>query len=1066
MLRVDASWNGATLAERLAHLRRSGTGSAMASGDHEVAAARWESLLAPWARASALGDRDAFLRRLSWDGIDVAVAAAAMAATAPDDFPVAPWVERQSELVAEASVCAPAVDTPAWHEALTGAAIAAPFVDAWVPVLRVARRHLTAAVPQYREWLSNESIAALEAALVNELARLGELALLGDFRAQTETRTEGSSAGYWSYIRHLLASRYDEFFATFPVLTRQVILLADQWVEQSAVLVSRLLDDRSAIESTFDRAAGAASRVTPGLSDRHAGGCRVTFVEFASGLRLAYKPRDVRLERVFNEWLVWLRESGLTVVPRPLRVVDRGTHGWVGWIEQEDLDCREAVQSYFRSAGALVCLAHLLGATDLHSENLIASADGPVLVDTEMLLQPSTRISAVVDGDAVGSSVDSCLVSGLVSLIVVDTRGKAFDVGGLQAAADRELAVPMRRWINLRRDDIGYVAQHRVHPALRNDVRIKGQVQRPEDFVDDLCAGFASTYRFLESHRAALLAADGPLSAFADCRARVLFRPSDQYAAALYMLAAPRYQRRGLDRSLAIAMFDRAYLRDTAPPRLWPLVYEERQSLEALDIPRITLPASATDLEAASGAAVRSFYAQSGVEAMRSRLSALSADDLASQLDQLRTALGGHDAASLAARGDADQAAGQGVEQAGLRAAAERVGHALLARAHQHPDGSLRWSSSGGRTDLYSGASGMGLFFAALAAVTGRGIWADAAQAILRGIEADRREAPTAEAGRIGVCSGPLSVAYAVALAGQLLEDERIVAGARALALTMPFDAIDTDPLLDIEGGAAGALVALLAVHDVSPDDGLLAIAGRCVSRLVATQIRTGADRGGWPAGEDATARPGFAHGAAGIAYALGRWATHSGDCGVGDVVRDAWGFERRIFADHNSTWPAVRRDGGGVVMAAWCHGAPGIALARALAPIEIADRSVAGEIDAAMQQTLAAPESQLDHLCCGNLGRADIALTVGLRTGAPHWVDCGLNMTRAVAARILSQGRLGMRARGFHWGAPVPEFFQGLAGIGYQLLRTSSPAVVPSVLAFERPAVSRHHPILRSEDR
>ena len=151
--------------------------------------------------------------------------------------------------------------------------------------------------------------------------------------------------------------------------------------------------------------------------------------------------------------------------------------------------------------------------------------------------------------------------------------------------------------------------------------------------------------------------------------------------------------------------------------------------------------------------------------------------------------------------------------------------------------------------------------------------------------------------------------------------------------------------------------------------------------------------------------------------------------------------------------------------MWAWCHGAPGIALARAAAPVEIADRSVAGEIDAAMSQTLAAPESQLDHLCCGNLGRADVALTVGLRTGAQHWIDSGLNMTRAVAARIVSQGRLGMRARGFHWGAPVPEFFQGLAGIGYQLLRASLPAVLPSVLAFERPAAIRHQPIVRSED-
>ena len=261
------------------------------------------------------------------------------------------------------------------------------------------RRQLASTVPACRDWLSDESILALEGHLLNELSRLGELALLEDFRAETQNSPQpASSEGYWSYIRDLLASRYEDLFGAFPVLARQVVLLADQWVDQTAALVSRVQEDRAAIESTFGSAAGQVRRLTPGLSDRHAGGCRVALVEFASGLRLAYKPRDVRLERVFNELLGWLRQSGLAVVPRPLRVIDRGTHGWVEWVEQESLGSSEAVHAYFRSAGALVCLAHVLGGTDLHSENLIASADGPVLVDTEMLLQPSTRPSADARG--------------------------------------------------------------------------------------------------------------------------------------------------------------------------------------------------------------------------------------------------------------------------------------------------------------------------------------------------------------------------------------------------------------------------------------------------------------------------------------------------------------------------------------------------------------------------------------------------------------------------------------------------------------------------------------------
>ena len=124
-------------------------------------------------------------------------------------------------------------------------------------------------------------------------------------------------------------------------------------MNQTAALVSRVKEDGTAIEATFDSAAGQVRRLRPGLSDRHAGGGRVTFVEFASGLQLAYKPRDVRIEQVFNEWLEWLHQSGLEVAPRPLRVLDCGTHGWVGWVDQARLGVERRRSRLFPSGRRL-----------------------------------------------------------------------------------------------------------------------------------------------------------------------------------------------------------------------------------------------------------------------------------------------------------------------------------------------------------------------------------------------------------------------------------------------------------------------------------------------------------------------------------------------------------------------------------------------------------------------------------------------------------------------------------------------------------------------------------------
>jgi lantibiotic modifying enzyme len=139
--------------------------------------------------------------------------------------------------------------------------------------------------------------------------------------------------------------------------------------------------------------------------------------------------------------------------------------------------------------------------------------------------------------------------------------------------------------------------------------------------------------------------------------------------------------------------------------------------------------------------------------------------------------------------------------------------------------------------------------------------------------------------------------------------------------------------------------------------------------------------------------------------------------------------------------------------MAAWCHGAPGIGLARACGSRNLADEHVPGEIGAAMRATLAAPRSRLDHLCCGNLARAEALLSVGQVLAVPELASRGRELAEGVAAQVVEYGRAGMRGQLFERGAAVPGFFQGLSGIGYQLLRSWAPDRLPSVLAFEAPA-------------
>jgi lantibiotic modifying enzyme len=82
-----------------------------------------------------------------------------------------------------------------------------------------------------------------------------------------------------------------------------------------------------------------------------------------------------------------------------------------------------------------------------------------------------------------------------------------------------------------------------------------------------------------------------------------------------------------------------------------------------------------------------------------------------------------------------------------------------------------------------------------------------------------------------------------------------------------------------------------------------------------------------------------------------------------------------------------------------------------------------------------------MDHPCCGHLGRAELLLAAGHPERA-------LDLAGQVVARARSAGTYDI-SRETPDGRYAPGFFQGISGIGYQLLRLTHPGQLPSVLAF-----------------
>ena len=304
-----------------------------------------------------------------------------------------------------------------------------------------------------------------------------------------------------------------------------------------------------------------------------------------------------------------------------------------------------------------------------------------------------------------------------------------------------------------------------------------------------------------------------------------------------------------------------------------------------------------------------------------------------------------------------------------------------------------------------------------------------------------------ADAVGIGGASGLGSVVYALTRLAGLLDSEELLEDARLAAGLIDDEKIARDERLDLIAGSAGAALGLIALGRRTGDEALFRRAAVCGEHL----LRKRAGRRGRRAWKTFADRPltGLAHGAAGFALALLRLYEATGDTRFRDAAREAVRYERGVFDGRAGNWPDYRGGGRGF-STMWCHGAPGIGLAR-LAGIGLdEDPESLAEVAAALKATERFGLRGPDYLCCGTLGRVELLLEAGVRLNRAALVRRSLAAAAALVERARREGGFRL-VEGQHAAAPFkPGLFRGAAGVGYGLLRVAYPRRVPSVLTWQ----------------
>lgn len=1035
--------------------------------DHDIWSVELEQA---WLDAVAGSDVGWLTRRQSWSR-DRSTAAQPVPSEATDH---AGWVEVVQEISRAAALDAP--DVEATHASSPG-----PFAPLLLPIVEVARRRLRLRVDEScrsAACVSAGAMAQLETDLYERLLTVaGRVLDLELARVRPPGRalllTVGAAmppAGhelYAHFIGRHRASGWRLLFERYPMLARLMATTVLFWVEASAELLERLAVDRAALSALGVPPGVVVEGLQPSVSDRHRGGRTAVIVTFDGGARVVFKPKPVQAEGLVAATIEWLNARGLTPGLLPNPVLVRDGYGWAAFVEHRPCSSPAEVRTYFTRAGMLLCLLHVLRTTDAHYENIVAVGDQPVLVDCETILYPDPRPLVPHPGvDVSDPLLATVLRTGLLPCWQ-EVNGRPYDSSGLSGLDGSNSTIATWQWTDVGTDDMRLELVPEP-PHILNRVLLHGRPVAAEDHDDAVVDGFLRCYDLLLQHRDGLLAAGGPLHGCRGTPIRFIFRPTRVYGAVLAGSLAPELLTDGVAFGLHLDALASAFLSGEQKPDTWPVLAAETRALERLDVPIFTLDAGATGLALDDGTVLEDVFETDTALGVATALMSLSVEDRGRQAGLISAAFRARTARPPTERGQT-RAAGrddQPWDSAAVLELARRIGAGLLDSALPTGDGGLTWVGPSlleaigyyrlglVGTGLYDGTSGIAIFLGALGQVTGEARFGDAALAALHRTR-QRSDDPggggVSDYGAsrgLGIAAGLGGDLYALASVGRWLGDAGadLAKDAETLASLVLPAALSQDESFDVMSGSAGALLGLLSLYETTGSELILTRAIESGDYLLEQRSVHRGHRV-WVT-VSGRALTGFSHGAAGIGYALARLHAASALPRFMDAALEAVGYERACFDPVQGNWPDLRpngvRDPSGFCVK-WCHGAAGIAIGRVGMLNFAAVEGAHEEIAVAARTTANRLLQHEDYLCCGNFGRIEALLVASQAIPDSHWQK----QARAAATSIVHSSR----RNGFHVNGigerENPSFFQGMSGIGYQLLRLARPEL-PSVLLLD----------------
>ena len=909
-----------------------------------------------------------------------------------------------------------------------------PFLEVLCPFIIQSRYVLEKHDIYNRNIISDQAKQQLELEFVEQVLLLTSKSLYYDYG---QYRRKRAGVSYSDYVLDMLSGRLNLFLLEYPVLSKLIAINISNYCSRVIEMLKRFENDRELIieKLMLDLANGiddllVIETIETNLSDSHNGGRRVYQLNLNCKESIIYKPRSLEPEILFNKLLNLLNiQFDANLKLKTVLCIDRTNYGWMQYVDYRSCLLKEDYENYYIKIGMLLSLVFMLCGEDLHYENIIASGRDPVLIDLETLFHPNPNICSENS-----LWTESIISTGLLpNWVTIEGSKIAYDTSGLGAISNQE--TPNKNWVKyklVKEQLILKGENHRLSLAKNAPFPLSIQGESPANYVYAIKKGFRLMYITLMDE----VDASALIGAFSSSRFRFIPRSTSTYSKLFLSSLHPKYLTDGLVHSIKLDLLSKYLLDRLHEESVKQLRYKEIVALEIGDIPYFVLFADKQ---------CPGFCMTSGSLRVKNRIQGLRASNLNLQLALIeasfRTQSTQRVKMSLVSKKESRSLKAYSLTE--IETHVQEIAKQIVNFSFHRNDRQDLWigyNSSGISNryqlrplgaDIYSGRMGLAIFFAAI----GR-------YRICRNlVEPIANTKPPLSC---GLFDGIGSLIYGFALISHIANDSFYLRAAEHYAGMIDIVFIKSQSKYDVASGLAGLLLALIGLYKVNRDTSLLEVCKSIANTLIDKQVKTRNGYRSWRA-PDGEFYNGIPHGASGVSMSLVELHRYCPNQSYLDCAREAYIFEQSLYDSDNYVWRV--QEGKDTYQSSWCYGAPGIGIAKLLS-IDLYNDNLKSEINQCCEALSVAEPLVMDHLCCGYMGLTEFYLQAGNYLNDPALSDEAINLATRLVDSSKAQGGYCLLPN-ISPTAIDPGFFQGLSGIGYQLLRLYHPSKLPSVLSF-----------------